>query len=248
RKAHLLEDNYIPSVGVFDEVILEAFREHTLDLDSIWEEMVLDCNFTRSGLKNRHTVPGDGVAIPSDAVRTYKGQHRELCEGVRIVYNRRTKKVMETMNVTVDELSTIAFEQRSLKLELQGRTSGHISLGLDLTYASSTITSQKPTERDLELLFETMYDDYMGGQLLDATRTAPAAPATMNLQSLNASTTTAENVLIPTNSSIEAPAIPKTSHDDNAHDGMFDKDMFIHPFAQPSTSSAKSSLQYVDPS
>ncbi|GKE32814.1 hypothetical protein Tco_1452136 [Tanacetum coccineum] len=164
------------------------------------------------------------------------------------VYNRRTKKVMETMNVTVDELSTIAFEQRSLKLELQGRTSGHISLGLDLTYASSTITSQKPTERDLELLFETMYDDYMGGQLLDATRTAPAAPATMNLQSLNASTTTAENVLIPTNSSIEAPAIPKTSHDDNAHDGMFDKDMFIHPFAQPSTSSAKSSLQYVDPS
>ncbi|GKC31075.1 integrase, catalytic region, zinc finger, CCHC-type containing protein [Tanacetum coccineum] len=31
------------------------------------------------------------------------------------VYNRRTKKIMETMNVTFDELSTMAFEQSSLK-------------------------------------------------------------------------------------------------------------------------------------
>ncbi|GKA18662.1 retrovirus-related pol polyprotein from transposon TNT 1-94, partial [Tanacetum coccineum] len=34
------------------------------------------------------------------------------------VYNRRTKKIMEIMNVTFDELSPMAFEQRSLKLEL----------------------------------------------------------------------------------------------------------------------------------
>nr|GFD14962.1 retrovirus-related Pol polyprotein from transposon TNT 1-94 [Tanacetum cinerariifolium] len=32
-----------------------------------------------------------------------------------IVYNRRTKKIMETMNVSFDELSVIAFEQRSSK-------------------------------------------------------------------------------------------------------------------------------------
>ncbi|GJX79954.1 retrovirus-related pol polyprotein from transposon TNT 1-94 [Tanacetum coccineum] len=31
------------------------------------------------------------------------------------VYNRRTKKIMETMNVTSDELSAMAFEQRSSK-------------------------------------------------------------------------------------------------------------------------------------
>nr|GEZ76255.1 hypothetical protein [Tanacetum cinerariifolium] len=35
------------------------------------------------------------------------------------VYNRRTKKIMETMNVSFDELSTIAFEQRSSKPGLQ---------------------------------------------------------------------------------------------------------------------------------
>ncbi|GJZ20780.1 hypothetical protein Tco_0557370 [Tanacetum coccineum] len=77
------------------------------------------------------------------------------------------------------------------KPELQGRTFGHISSGLELTYAQSTITPHKPTERDLELLFESMYDDYMGGQPSDATRTAPAAPATLNRQTPNASTTTA---------------------------------------------------------
>nr|GFD23111.1 retrovirus-related Pol polyprotein from transposon TNT 1-94 [Tanacetum cinerariifolium] len=35
------------------------------------------------------------------------------------VYKRRTKKVMETMNVSFDELSAMAFEQRSSKPELQ---------------------------------------------------------------------------------------------------------------------------------
>ncbi|GJW69262.1 retrovirus-related pol polyprotein from transposon TNT 1-94 [Tanacetum coccineum] len=35
------------------------------------------------------------------------------------VYNQRTKKIIETMNVTFDKLSAMAFEQRSSKLELQ---------------------------------------------------------------------------------------------------------------------------------
>nr|GEX42159.1 zf-CCHC domain-containing protein/DUF4219 domain-containing protein/UBN2 domain-containing protein [Tanacetum cinerariifolium] len=62
------------------------------------------------------------------------------------VYNRRTKKIMKTMNVSFDELFAMAFEQRSSKPGLQSMTSAHISLGLDLTYAPSTITMQQPTE------------------------------------------------------------------------------------------------------
>nr|GEV07340.1 retrovirus-related Pol polyprotein from transposon TNT 1-94 [Tanacetum cinerariifolium] len=80
------------------------------------------------------------------------------------VYNRRTKKIMETMNVSFDELSAMAFEQRSLKLRLQSMTSGQISSGLDLTYAPSTITTQQLTEGELVLLFKAMYDEYIGGQ------------------------------------------------------------------------------------
>nr|GFC22103.1 integrase, catalytic region, zinc finger, CCHC-type, peptidase aspartic, catalytic [Tanacetum cinerariifolium] len=61
------------------------------------------------------------------------------------IYNRRTKKIMETMYVSFDELSAMAFEQRSSKPDLQSMASGQISLGLDLTYAPSTITTLQPT-------------------------------------------------------------------------------------------------------
>nr|GEU44363.1 hypothetical protein [Tanacetum cinerariifolium] len=87
----------------------------------------------------------------------------------KLVYNRRTNKIMETMNVTFDELSVMSFQEMN---------SGRIKSGLDLTYASSTITSQKPTECELDLLFQALYDDYIGGQPLDALRTALATPAT----------------------------------------------------------------------
>nr|GFD10695.1 integrase, catalytic region, zinc finger, CCHC-type, peptidase aspartic, catalytic [Tanacetum cinerariifolium] len=40
------------------------------------------------------------------------------------VYNRRTKKIMETMNVSFDELSAMAFEQHSSKPKLQSMTFG----------------------------------------------------------------------------------------------------------------------------
>nr|GFA43896.1 integrase, catalytic region, zinc finger, CCHC-type, peptidase aspartic, catalytic [Tanacetum cinerariifolium] len=93
------------------------------------------------------------------------------------IYNRRTKKIIETMNGSFDELSAMAFEQRSSKPRLQRMTSGQISSGLDLTYASSTITSQQPTEGELDLLFKAMYDDYIGGQPSATARSVPAAQA-----------------------------------------------------------------------
>ncbi|GJW85502.1 hypothetical protein Tco_0158647 [Tanacetum coccineum] len=63
--------------------ISEALGANTRNLDSTWEETGQDCNFTRSGFKDARTVPRDGVAIPSDAVRTYKQRRQELCDGVR---------------------------------------------------------------------------------------------------------------------------------------------------------------------
>nr|GFB98814.1 hypothetical protein [Tanacetum cinerariifolium] len=131
---------------------------------------------------------------------------------------------METMNVSFDELSVIVFEQRSSKPRLQSMTSGQISSRLDLTYALSTITTQQPTEGELDLLFEAMYDDYIGGQPSSAQRTilaAQAHPATIQ---------------------------PKTITD-NVPNSMFDANTFVNPFATPSTSAAESSSsQYADPS
>nr|GEV90388.1 Gag-Pol polyprotein [Tanacetum cinerariifolium] len=97
------------------------------------------------------------------------------------IYNQRTNKIMETMNVSFDELSAMAFEQRSSKPGLQSMTSGQISSGLDLTYAPSTITTLQPSEGELDLLFEAMYDDYIGGQPSATARTVPAAQEPQNV-------------------------------------------------------------------
>ncbi|GJZ03779.1 hypothetical protein Tco_0537054 [Tanacetum coccineum] len=120
---------------------------------------------------------------------------------------------METMNVTLNELSEMAFEQSGSKLGLQSMTSGQISPRLDLTYAPSTITSQQPTERELDLLFEPMYDDYIGGQPSAALRTILAAQAPPARQTPTTSTTIVDTALTPTNLSSQATNIPNTSQD-----------------------------------
>nr|GFD55545.1 hypothetical protein [Tanacetum cinerariifolium] len=91
---------------------------------------------------------------------------------------------MKTMNVSFDELLAMAFKQCSSKPGLQSMTSRQISSGLDLTYAPSNIITQQPTEGELNLLFEAMYDDYIGGQPSAALRTILAAQAHQVRQTL----------------------------------------------------------------
>nr|GEV80099.1 Gag-Pol polyprotein [Tanacetum cinerariifolium] len=154
------------------------------------------------------------------------------------IYNRRTKKIMETMNVSFDELLAMAFEQRSSKPGLQSMTSGKISSGLDLTYAPLTITTQQPTEGELDLLFEAMHDDYIGGQPLATPRTNLAA---QDVDGLNSQ----QHVQQQGNqASLQLKTVA-----DNVPNAMVDENTFVNPFATSSTSAAKSSYsQYVDPS
>nr|GEZ18610.1 Gag-Pol polyprotein [Tanacetum cinerariifolium] len=140
------------------------------------------------------------------------------------VYNHRTKKIMETMNVSFDELSAMAFEQHSLK---PGLNSG------------------------LDLLFEAMYDDYIGGQPSATTRTVPPTQEPQVCYLSTASTTIADTAPIPTNSSSLAKNIPITPQDvDELNpNAMVDGNTFVNPFANSSTSTAASSShQNVDPS
>nr|GEZ18278.1 copia protein [Tanacetum cinerariifolium] len=139
--------------------------------------------------------------------------------------------------VSFDELSAMAFEQHSSKPGLQSMTSGQISPGLDLTYAPSTITKQQPTEGELDLLFEAMYDDYFGDQPSANVEIVPIAQEPQVCQSSTASTTTADNVPIPTNSSSHATNIPITSQDvDELNpNAMVDGNTFVNPFAISST-------------
>nr|GEU86232.1 hypothetical protein [Tanacetum cinerariifolium] len=98
------------------------------------------------------------------------------------VYNQKTKKIMETMNVTFDELSTMAFEQNSSRPGLQSMTSGQINSELELTYAPSTITPQIPSESDLDILFEPLHNEYLGGRPTEAPRAIHVAHVLQNLQ------------------------------------------------------------------
>ncbi|GKB77690.1 retrovirus-related pol polyprotein from transposon TNT 1-94 [Tanacetum coccineum] len=158
------------------------------------------------------------------------------------VYNQRTKKIMETMNVN--------------------------SSGLELTYAPSTITPQKPSERNLDILFEPLHNEYLGGQPSEAPRTVPAAPVIQNLQVPTASITIQDSAPTPTNSSNTLNSshnvdeqsqhhaqqqgnhtlLPTASAADNVPNAVFEGDLFINPFATPSIDSAESSTQNVDPS
>nr|GEX94641.1 retrovirus-related Pol polyprotein from transposon TNT 1-94 [Tanacetum cinerariifolium]GEX97524.1 retrovirus-related Pol polyprotein from transposon TNT 1-94 [Tanacetum cinerariifolium] len=141
-------------------------------------------------------------------------------------------------------------------------TSRQISSGLDLTYAPSTITSQQPTEGELDLLFKAMYDDYIGGHPSATPRTVSAAQAT----------SIADTAPTPTNSSSQATNFPISSQDvnglktqqqhaqqqenqaplqseivaDNVPNAMFDANSFVNPFATLSTSAAESSSSQYD--
>nr|GEY59386.1 hypothetical protein [Tanacetum cinerariifolium] len=110
---------------------------------------------------------------------------------------------------------------------------------------------QQPSEGELDLLFEAMYDDYIGGQPSATGRTIPPAQEPQVHQSLTASTTIADTTPTPTNSSSLETNIPITSQDvdELTSNAMVDGNTFVNPFANSSIrAAASSSSQNVDPS
>nr|GFC57046.1 integrase, catalytic region, zinc finger, CCHC-type, peptidase aspartic, catalytic [Tanacetum cinerariifolium] len=96
---------------------------------------------------------------------------------------------------------------------------------------------------ELDLLFEAMYDDYFGGQSSAIVENVPTAQEPQVRQTSTASTTIADNIPIPTNSSSHAKNIPITSQDvdEPNQNALIDGNMFVNPFANSSTSTAVAS-------
>nr|GEW51053.1 hypothetical protein [Tanacetum cinerariifolium] len=204
-------------------------RLHLLHMDLCGPMRITSINGKRYVLNDREYIAKLGA---KGDIGFFIGYSADSC--AYRIYNRRTKKIMETMNVSFDELSAMAFEQCSSKLGLNSR---------------------------LDLLFEAMYDDYIGGQPSASVRTVPPAQEPQVRQTSTASTTIADTAPIPTNSSSHATNIPFTPQDvdelnQNAMDvdelnqnAMVDGNTFVNPFANSSTSAAASSShQNVDPS
>nr|GEZ97498.1 putative RNA-directed DNA polymerase [Tanacetum cinerariifolium] len=129
------------------------------------------------------------------------------------VYNQRTNKITETMNITSE---------------------------LKLAYASSTITPKRLSERDLDILFESFHNEYLSGRPSEAPRTIPVAP----ISSHNVDALSQQHAQQQRN---HTPSLT-VSAADNVLNAVFKGDLFVNPFATPSTESVVSSTQYVDPS
>ncbi|GJV32854.1 retrovirus-related pol polyprotein from transposon TNT 1-94 [Tanacetum coccineum] len=73
------------------------------------------------------------------------------------IYNRRTKKIMETIHVKFDELTAMASEHDCLEPELQRF----------INHNSSTETMNTPSKEDLDNLFGPMYEEYFKKKFSD---------------------------------------------------------------------------------
>nr|GFA52826.1 hypothetical protein [Tanacetum cinerariifolium] len=76
------------------------------------------------------------------------------------IYNRRTRRIVETIHVDFDELTAMASEQSSSGLALNDMTPRTISSGLVRTSSSST-SYVPPSRNDWDLLFQPMFDELL---------------------------------------------------------------------------------------
>ncbi|GJX21848.1 retrovirus-related pol polyprotein from transposon TNT 1-94 [Tanacetum coccineum] len=80
-------------------------------------------------------------------------------KGFRI-YNKRTRRIMETIHVTFNELhQTMALVYINSGPEPMSMTLGQFSSGL-IPNQVHTINYVLPTDKDMELLFQPMFDEY----------------------------------------------------------------------------------------
>ncbi|GJZ78098.1 retrovirus-related pol polyprotein from transposon TNT 1-94 [Tanacetum coccineum] len=82
------------------------------------------------------------------------------------MYNRRTKKIMETINVKFDELTAMAPEHDCLEPELQRF----------INHNSSVETMNTPYKEDLDNLFGPMYEEYFEKKFSDTPINSAAQP------------------------------------------------------------------------
>nr|GFB95645.1 retrovirus-related Pol polyprotein from transposon TNT 1-94 [Tanacetum cinerariifolium] len=80
------------------------------------------------------------------------------------IYNRRTRRIVETIHVDFDELTAMASEQSSSGPALNDMTPGTISSGL-VQKSSSSVSYVPPSRNDWDLLFQPMFDELLNPPL-----------------------------------------------------------------------------------
>nr|GEW35457.1 hypothetical protein [Tanacetum cinerariifolium] len=147
------------------------------------------------------------------------------------IYNRRTKKIMEKMNVTFDELSAMAFEQRTMHDDY---------IGGQPSTAQRTVLAAQAQQVCQTPTTSTSIADTAPTPTNSSSHATNFPSTSHDVDELNS-----QQQHVPKQGN-QASLQPKTVAD-NVPNAMFDANTFVNPFATSSTSAAESSsLQYVD--
>ncbi|GKB68065.1 integrase, catalytic region, zinc finger, CCHC-type containing protein [Tanacetum coccineum] len=167
------------------------------------------------------------------------------------IYKKKTRQIMETMNVQFDEITQIASKQHGSGPNIHGLTSGHISSGLVFNQAVSKST-KPPTKNDWDLLFQQMFNEYFknpsaASNLISAATLPPPYTAGASSSSTSIDKDASSPSTSPNNEATNSP-INSTNVEPIEEVVEFDNDTFTNPFAPPDTCSAELSSRIVDTS
>ncbi|GJR96325.1 retrovirus-related pol polyprotein from transposon TNT 1-94 [Tanacetum coccineum] len=112
--------------------------------------------------------------------------YSETSRGFRI-YNRRTKKIMETINVKFDELTAMAFEHDCLEPELQRF----------INHNSSAEEMNTPSKEDLDNLFGLMFEEYFEKMFSDTPINSVAQPTQIHEDSPSTASNYCDDIEAP---------------------------------------------------
>nr|GEV23493.1 retrovirus-related Pol polyprotein from transposon TNT 1-94 [Tanacetum cinerariifolium] len=225
------------------------------------------CPSCKKGKSKRASHPPKHV--PNSRQRLHL-LHMDLYGPIRIAsINGKRVGISHQVSLVRTPQQNGVVERRNRTLVEAARTMLIFSRAPLFLWAEVIATSLQPKDKEnhgdheceLDLLFEAMYDDYIGGQPLTVSRTVLAAQAHQVRQTPKTSTSIEDTAPIPTNSSTQATKFPNTSQDvdelnslqqnaqqqenqtpiqpetvaDNVPNAMFDANTFVNPFATSST-------------
>ncbi|GJX50955.1 retrovirus-related pol polyprotein from transposon TNT 1-94 [Tanacetum coccineum] len=177
-------------------------------------------------------------------------------KGYRI-YNKRTRRIMETIHVQFDELTEpMAPVQLSTGPAPTFLTPGQISSGL-VPNPVPAAPSVPPTNKELEILFQPMFDEYLEPTRVERpVSPAPAVSVSVTSAGTPSSTTIDQDAPSPSHSPSSSALQSLSLHQGVAAESTLmennlfapvDNDPFINVFAQEPSFEASSSGDLIEP-
>ncbi|GJR52612.1 retrovirus-related pol polyprotein from transposon TNT 1-94 [Tanacetum coccineum] len=196
-----------------------------------------------------------GILQPTVDIGNFVG-YAPSRKGYRI-YNKRTRRIMETIHVQFDELSEpMAPVQLSTGPAPTFLTPGQISSGLVLNPVPA-VPYIPPTNKELEILFQPMFNEYLEPPRVERlVSPAPAVPVPVNSTGTPSSTTIDQDAPSPSHSPSSSALLSASLHqgvtagstliEDN-HFALVDNNPFVNVFAPERSSEASSSRDAIEP-